>query len=261
MNAHISRRTVAKGVAWSVPAITAASAAPAFAASPCVGGCYTMNWGDWAMGTSVDGQTGQTVSTDAACSSSLTVQIDVDMSGTASTLNANTVTGSSGKYNSTYNGKVGYLGEQNGYVGTNAWNIRGVSDADPGMVLNIGSNTKTTVTFRFSQAVSSVELDILDITRITDTTNSNRYHCQDTVSFSHDVRVTGDMNSANVVSGATLRAGEPFHRTARYPSLPDRPVSNTFAATGSITTFNVTYSAPVADGWQFIALGDPRFCL
>ncbi|MDO5700260.1 MAG: hypothetical protein Q4P36_02170 [Bowdeniella nasicola] len=37
MNANVSRRAVAKGIAWTVPVITCAGAAPALAASPLLG--------------------------------------------------------------------------------------------------------------------------------------------------------------------------------------------------------------------------------
>ncbi|WP_374928794.1 hypothetical protein [Kytococcus sedentarius] len=40
-------------------------------------------------------------------------------------------------------------------------------------------------------------------------------------------------------------------------------MKNTFTTTGAggFTTFTLSYSAPTADGWQFIALGDLRVCV
>lgn len=39
-----TRRTLVRGAAWSVPVISVAAAAPAFAASPCDVSTYTLNW-------------------------------------------------------------------------------------------------------------------------------------------------------------------------------------------------------------------------
>ncbi|CAB4937741.1 unannotated protein [freshwater metagenome] len=58
-----SRRNVVRGAAWSVPVIAVATAAPAFAASPCDVNSYTL---DWSGGTSASGLTSYTPPTNPA---------------------------------------------------------------------------------------------------------------------------------------------------------------------------------------------------
>lgn len=88
-------------------------------------------------------------------------------------------TDSTGKWNSKYNLKVEWHGGQNYYPD---YAIPSLSATNPGLVLDIGYNTTTTVTFTFAQPVSSVALDIYDISRSINSDTLLRY--TDTVSFS-----------------------------------------------------------------------------
>lgn len=158
-----------------------------------------------------------------------------------------------GKYDSKYNQTIEYRGGQNFYPD---YRVPALSSTNPGLILNIGHTTTSTVTFTFSRPVSSVALDIYDISRSTNSERRLRY--TDTVSFSQPVAVTGTMNSANASS---LAAGQTFYRTNAYTS--ETSIENTFTTTTTapMSSFTVTYTAPVSRGWQFIALGGMTICL
>lgn len=254
----ISRRTLAKGAAWSVPVIAASAAAPAYAASPCDGACYTYDLGQHAAGTDANGLTG--TATSSTCNRNTVVTTTLNKGGTPGTVSG--TTGSSGKYSSTYNGKIDYRAEQTAWPANDPYPISGLSATDPGLVLNTGYNTTTTVTFRFPAPVTSASLTILDITRSNSTTGSNSYRYTDTVTIDQPWTTTGDMTSASGTSGA---AGATFSRTAAYESSRTKTVSNTMSTnvTGgtTFTELTLTYTAPISSGWQFIAIPDLRFCL
>lgn len=253
-DAKLSRRTLAKGAAWSVPVIAASAAAPAYAASPCEGACYTYDYGQHAVGTSANGLTG--TATSSVCSRNTKMTTTLNMGGTPGTVSG--ITASTGKYSSTFNGKIDYRGEQANYPASNAYKLPGVSAADPGLILNIGSNTTTTVTFTFPAAVKSASVTILDITRSNNTINGNAFRYIDTVTMNQPWTMTGNMTSASRTSGA---AGQTFSRTAQLES--STPLSNVMStnSTGSFTSLTLSYSAPTTAGWQFIAIPQLTFCL
>lgn len=254
-----SRRTIVKGVAWSVPTLALAAAAPSFAISgPCAGICYTMTWPTSLLGKPANGQVILASPKDPKCTQGAAVTTSVTMTGTGTTVNSTTAFNSTGLYNTRFNGVIDYRGEQAGYYGSGAFPIAGVSASSPGLVLNIGTGTTTSVTFTFPKAVTSASLQIYDITRSINTVSGNSYRYQDTVSFSQPVSVSGTMTSANA---STLAAGATFYRTGKYESTTT-PIVNTFTtrSTTSFTSFTVNYTAPVSQGWQFIALGPLTFC-
>ncbi|WP_374928793.1 hypothetical protein [Kytococcus sedentarius] len=159
-----SRRAIAKGAAWTVPAIAMATAAPAVAASTCAG-CHTMEWSQFALGETPT--TGTTTPSDVECATPFPVTIKTSATGNPGTVNPRTNTASTGFYSEAFNMKVGYQGEQAGRDLSRPFSIAGVSAEAPGLILNIGHNTTTKVEFTFPAPVSSVSLDVYDFTRST----------------------------------------------------------------------------------------------
>lgn len=251
-DAKLTRRTLAKGAAWSVPVIAASAAAPAYAASPCDGACYTYDYGQHAVGTSANGLTG--TATSSVCSRNTKMTTTLNMGGTPGTVT--NMDASTGKYSSKFNGKIDHRGEQVGYPASRPYNLPGVSATDPGLILNIGSGTTTTVTFTFPAPVKSASVTILDITRSNSSASAYRY--TDTVTLDQPWTMTGTNTSASRTSGA---AGQTYYRTAQLES--STPMTNVMStsSTGSITTLTLSYSATASYGWQFIAIPQLTFCL
>ncbi|MEX5275292.1 hypothetical protein RF638_15300 [Kocuria sp. CPCC 205235] len=253
----LSRRTLAKGAAWSVPVIAAAASAPAYAVSPtCKGLCYKAEFTSADQGklASEVVLTGTPVM--PGCNQPpITVSMTLNMGGTAGGASSKTVGPATNKYSSAFNGKIGYQGEQNDYAASSPYKIGGLSPTDPGLVLNIGYNTTTTVTFNFSEPVSSASLEIFDITRSNNTNTNYRY--TDTVTINQPWTMSGDMSYANRTSGA---AGETFSRTTKYNTTPIVRNVMTTRATSPFSSLTFTYSAPVSYGWQFIAIDELTFC-
>jgi hypothetical protein len=63
MSNTITRRTLARGAAWAVPAVTVAAAAPAYATSPATNGPMTFSWqgGTWSPKGSTSSLTGDVI--------------------------------------------------------------------------------------------------------------------------------------------------------------------------------------------------------
>lgn len=255
-NAPISRRTIARGAAWAAPAVVAASALPAFAVSPCKG-CYSYNWSSADLGklASEVVMVGQ-LDTGVACATPPTASISLDMGGTPGA-STSCSTDPPGLYSKAFNGRIGYQGEQNGYPASKPYTIPPLSATNPGLILNIGHETATSVTWTFSQPVDSVAVDIYDISRGTRTDYSSTWRYTDTVAFNQPVKATGDTTYAN---RTTMAAGETFYRTRSYTSGTTMLTTFTTTNTSPISSLTLTYSAPEYQGWQFIAVGKIRTC-
>lgn len=253
----ISRRRIATGLAWSVPAVVVATATPALAMSPCKG-CHTLQWNQFAVGTDVNGRVATTVADGEPCPNPPTVALAVTKGGSAGTVNAQTRTSSEGLYSAAFNGKVDYRGEQNDYpAGSRPFEISGTSASDPGLILNIGYRTTTTVTFSFPVEVNRLSFDIHDITRSNHSNDHFKY--TDTVSTSTAVTLTGtSTRTLNRTSGTG-----PFNRTvAETSSETDaKTIRFTQSTDEPLTSFTLTYTAPREDGWQFIVIDDLHFCI
>lgn len=252
-----SRRTVAKGAAWLVPTVAVASAAPAFAVSGPCEGCYTMNWSQYPLRTTVNGQTFTTSGT--PCAEPPTASVSVNRGGTGSAASNTSNVSGSGRYSSYFNGVIDYRGEQNGNAAPNGYTIPGMSQSNLGLVLNIGSGVTTSVTFTFNEPISSLELPIYDISRSNRTTGSNTYRYIDEVAFSQPTTASGVTTSLNRTSAA---AGQKYFRNAQVESSTGNLLL-TFSttSTSSFDSFTVTYTNGTTSGWQFIALGNPSFCV
>ena len=255
----LSRRTLAKGIAWSTPVIMASALAPAYAVSGPVRGCYDYSFSRFAVGTDANGLTGTANSQGNAPSTTVTTR--VVRGGTAGAVDPRTVGLSTGKYSSKFNGKIDYRGEQIGYpASTSPYPISGLTQASPGLVLNIGYNTTTRVTFEFPVPLTSASITILDITRSNSSLSSGAYRYADTVTIDQPWVMTGDLTSANATSGA---AGVTFSRSREYASSQTKTVRNVMSTktTSRFSSLTFTYTAPVSGGWEFLAIPSISFCV
>ncbi|MDO5633329.1 MAG: hypothetical protein Q4G34_00435 [Micrococcus sp.] len=251
------------------------AAAPAYAASPCAEGCFELRWDQFEQGTRVDGETATTVNTaGVACGAPVTAAISVNMGGSPGTAAGSVQSSqcSTDRYSSTFNGVVDHRGEQNGNpAATRPYDLtRPGPPANPrpsnvdglGLMLNIGHNTTTSVTFTLSQPVSSLAIKVNDITsNPTQTFPGLNY--RDHVSFSQPTTVSGTPDGMYAPSATELAAGQEFYRTALINSSRG-DVKNTFTTAPGIapfSTFTVSYRAPDRCGWQFLQLGNLTVCL
>lgn len=254
---RISRRTLAKGTAWMVPTVAVAAAAPAFAVSGPCSGCYEMSWGQHGTGIRVGGQTFST--TGEPCAEPPTATVAVNRGGTAGSVSGTNA--STGLHSRTFNGVIDYRGEQVGYPANTPFPIAGVSAANPGLILNIGHSTTTTVTLTFSRPISSAVFPVHDLTRSTNTQSSNAYRYTDTLAFDQPTEVSGA--STSTLNRSTAPAGQSYSRTGHVESsrTDSRLVTFTTTSTSSFSSITLTYSAPQSSGWQFIALGNLSLCV
>lgn len=254
----LSRRTLAKGAAWSIPVIAAAASAPAYAVSPaCQGLCYTGDFSSADLGKLASDVVLTGTPEMPGCNQPpITVSMTLNMGG-APGASTSYSTDPTGLYSRAFNGKIEYRGEQNGYPATKPYEMPGLSATNPGLILNIGHDTETSVTFTFSEPVSSASIDILDISRGTRTDYSSTWRYTDTVTMNQPWVMSGDLSYANRTSGA---AGETFYRTRSYTSGSVMRNTMTTRATSEFSSLTFTYSAPEYQGWQFIAIEDLKFC-
>ncbi len=265
----VARRTLTRSVAWATPAVVLAAPVAAYAASPTAACCYTMSWGTTRKSTLSPGSTFTASSSQDACGSvaprpaaSCAAQsISVLTTPTGQPGGVTTAqTCSTGLYSSTYHGKVGYQAEYVNYPANDPFVILGPTASSPGLVLNIGTGTNTTVRFTFPAAVTCATLLIWDVSRIVDSARPP-YEYTDEVTLDKPWTMSGNLGSANRTSGA---AGVYFSRTAQfYADNSTGPIVNYMSTTSttSFTTLTLTYRAADPCGWQFIALGPMSYCL
>lgn len=279
-----SRRTVVKGVAWAVPAVTLATRIPAFAAS----GLCTFTTPAY---TSSNTSGGKQVSSLTATNGTSTVTISVATSGTNITYTPSIPSGSA-NYNMT--------------LGQNVWagNYRctwGAASLNPiqdsyGLILNQaasytatacstghwiknGASSSTpatpsqTLTFTFTDAQgktinpTNVSIAVEDITAVT--TNSNALgNYYDAVYFSSAAGSSmpaqisypsGSASSSNKLTGSGTSA-DPYRRSDPANAASDQYANNkqywhdVFTFSSFPSGSHMTYTDYGYGGWQYIAI-------
>lgn len=253
----ITRRSLALGAAWAVPAVAFAGAAPAFAASM-TSGCFVLDWSALGEGTPVhgarpsltpvDGQPGELF---ASISIANTVEDGRALQPGAPTSHHLWVCSEdSQRYSERYHGKVGTVAERYQFHGT----IPGLTA--PGLVLNLSAYGIATVTFAFSQPVSSVTVPTRDLSRNQQLYNE-RDHSDDRLSFDQPTQVSGDVRQL-VDPDAVRPAGYWYHRNivgangmlTEFTTVADEPFS----------TFTLAFRAHGVCGWHHLALENMTVC-
>jgi hypothetical protein len=244
--ARPSRRTVVRTAAWSVPVISVATAAPAFAASPCSDTySYLLDWGVTPYVAPSATSVNKGVATVPASAGggpgaqSITVTLQSTFQGTATTYDGNlTVLATTG-------------------IGGLVPSQRGVAVRS---TTNGGIANTQTVTITFGRAVSNLSFSVVDIDRAA---NFN-----DRVSFSP---LPSSYTRAATVGGVgALSATETSASTGAFrytgsvntgldDTSPDGVVTINYAGGPAFTTFQLIYWSSLAPGPQGILLSDFSF--
>lgn len=177
-SAGVSRRTVAQGLGWSVPAVAAATAAPAFAAS--ADACLSFDWAT----TPVDSASTQTITAATASGETMNVQVSASASGPY-----NWGDGNYGQYTFATAGGGVFLG---------TWAVPGTTQAER----NAGG-MQVTMAFP-ANATGPISFTLGDITAATSGTDSVG---ADTYVDAVQVTNNGAVVSPTGTSGANLSGG------------------------------------------------------
>lgn len=251
-----SRRTVVRGAAWSVPVVSMAATAPAFAASACIprSADWRLDWGttDWAVSKpSLDGvHTGVATIDGPSNSTPIVVTFTSTMvrSSAASrradeNLTVSTVT------------NVGGLG-----AAERALNI----SHDTGIVAGRG-NYRQEVAIKFNRAITNLAFTVTDIDSQAAAQNLT---WSDRVAFSPDISTYAAPTGSEVVGrgrfeGETATNRGPFRRTAseNVGNVGDNSgnVNVNYAARAANSAFTLTFWTETAGGNQRIFLSDFTF--
>ncbi|MDO5633326.1 MAG: hypothetical protein Q4G34_00420 [Micrococcus sp.] len=253
----LSRRSVAKGLGWSVPAVAMVSAAPAMAASAPTGICFTLDFNRYSG--SARGQTFYFTSPET------TYQLPMTVTYTQLAGQEFRLRGSGSLSNSNMN--IGYRAFDSG---DNSATLMGMSPSRTGLLLNqYLPGAAANIEFAFGAQVTSVSMDIYDITRVNNTINSNAWRHIDTVSFNQGtVNVSGQTALFNRTSGT---AGTQFFRTGVYETGSNQNVGpanftvSGLAATDLTMRYDNTYTGGTNTSFarrnaEFIAIGNMRVC-
>lgn len=240
-----TRRTLVRGAAWSVPVISIAAAAPAFAASPCVTDfTYALDWGNTAK-TTYSPPTGS----------------GATKVGTASAL-APTGSGAAAvgvTFTSTYSASG--QGAQDRRAGDNLTvpavsGIGGLVPAQQGLLISHDSTSSTRNGFRqevvihFTRAVSGLAFTITDV----DSQNNGWW---DQIELTGTR--TGAYNNGILVGAGT--AGNPWRTISDSNSIPTTSGNGNVAInyTVPVTDITLTFWSTENGGNQLIRLSDFAF--
>lgn len=254
----ISRRTLTRGAAWAVPAIAAAQAAPAFAASRC--GCFILSLPTEGPYTSTSQPRTSTVTGTSTMEGCPNESVSWTLRNQAG--------GNYLRTSSTGHGAVGTVGQDGdgtwktiphlpgggAYVLNQRTGSRSSSNPTPGPAV-------TTITLTFPTQVTSLSFTMYDLSRV-DTNYT------DEVTFNRPVSVTGDNTNLNVGTASTIAvsANTKIYRTqARATSALTG--SQRVVTTGApFSSFSITYSNGVTGksdttNNQFMAFGSFEYCV
>lgn len=271
----ISRRKVAAAALWSVPVVSLAMAAPAYAISP--GQCATMTWTSGTVSGRDAGYTTATYGgsiTAGGSTESVTVRSTMNSGSAAATEYGTAFRSSKGGTNLNF---VTYAaGAQRG-VGFNTDTSQSKQfvvqsgTTQSVLVLNQGTTTtraSQTLTFSFGggQIPKSVSMNIYDITQVPSNPTAGAGRYTDQVIFSGGTVSTGTQGGSPTVSvsGNTLTGTNQSTSTGNYI-----PVTVT-GLTGSSLTLEYRNASTdinssgatgsIVNNVQYIAIGDVRVC-
>ncbi|MEX5274451.1 hypothetical protein RF638_10900 [Kocuria sp. CPCC 205235] len=251
---QISRRSIAKGVAWATPTIIAASAAPAFAASPpdCL---YTVDMSsvNTTSGTQTyvarNQRTGRVLTFTASSTMNGTTGTPVNMTNDMFARGASSSFGSYSTINSSF--------QQNGLMlaqyatGANTCSATRTSSSQTVNFTITDQRTGQTIP---SESIGGGSMTVVDISsQATGVTPANWRQYWDQVTFSSSATRTGGTNTGlNATSGTT------FYVTGNNQVSASTKVTDNFSFTKFPTT--VTYGQRGSYyGVQFIQLRNIQF--
>lgn len=255
-----TRRTLVRGAAWSVPAISIAAAAPAFAASPCDLRTYTLDW---------DGGNATTGTTAWARASY--------QSGKA-TVNAPTGSGSASigvQFSSVWINESGGQARDRRDPAANLTisaetNVGGLNKGRGLYIrhespLDSGRSRRQQITIAFDRPVTGLNFSMSDI----DSSWGNYYDRVELSAVSSSgAAVAYTSTPVSTVTGAGT-AANPFRQTSNDATYdPDRTGGNVGIAftdagaittTGSVSSMTLVFWNSAGDGQQAVYLSDFTF--
>ncbi len=230
---HSSRRAVVRGAAWSVPVVSLAAAAPAFAASPCSDTySYRMDWGT------------STYTKDSVSSATAVAPTTTVTDGAPVTISIA----------SSFAGGTDRRGPENLTVPA-ATNIGNLGAAERGLFLFHSTTAATrdsrqTVVFTFDRTISALAFTFVDVDSATN-------GWLDNVELSGTR--TGSYNAANLTGSGTQAApwrpvgtNTPYATTANSGNV-------SVSYSGSLTSITIDYYSTVAGSTQGLYLSDFTF--
>lgn len=244
-----TRRTVVRGAAWSVPVVAVASAAPAFAASPCdTTYSYRLDWGvtPYTPPASLTVEPNRGVATVPATANGTPGALDVSVTF------ASTVQGTTTRF------------DQNLRV-LSTTGIGGLVPSQQGLALRStgsgGINNTQTVTVTFSRAVTGVSFSVVDLDRAANFNDRVSLNPAPT-SYTRALTVGGvgayaADPLANNNAGAFRYTG--LNGTGLDDTSPDGVVTINYAGGASFTSFQIVYWSTQAPGPQGVLLSDFTF--
>ena len=270
----LTRRKVAAAALWSVPVVSLAMAAPAYAISP--GQCVTMTWTSGTV-TQSSPYTSARYSTSTNSINGESVSVGVNSSftsgGPAGYVDGTMVLVASQSGASNMNFKTYAAGSQQAVGTQGARHAQGTGFSVPSsttssvLVLNQGTYNNTrasqTLTFSFSgsQVPKSVSMNIYDITAVT-TNSTARTQYTDQVAISGGTVTTGTaVGPAVTTSGSSLTGTAPSGNGGGYvpvtvTNLSSSTLSLTYSNPGTVTTGG----GAQLYNTQYIGIGDLKIC-
>lgn len=280
LRSSVSRRSLALGAAWSIPAVIAAAPAASAASSVLCKGCWTLNW-DSSPSPYNNDFTSHTGTTDWTRDGYLTPPTGVNNCGwITSVVSQQRSTGASmGPTPTTRNDTRGDFG-----IGWTPDFSTIATGGVAGLILNQATASAVTraleyVTFEFYTPITSVSFTIYDFTSTTTSGAANNYI--DAVGFDKSTTVTasGDtvggnlrttMNAAAASSQTTNSLTNYVYRAASFPTATTTPTAtngrnvDVTVSLGGATNFKMSYyntgDVRSNSNDQWVVIGDLKVC-
>lgn len=257
MNTQISRRTLAKGAAWSTPVILASASIPAYAASSLI--CQTLSWPTSASSTSKTLTNGSYTVT---VTQSRTAGANSLYNGTSSDM----VAAAAGSQVGTGTANTGTEG--NGYtVGSTTSSVLTLNQRTNGTRAAAAQTLTFTITDSSGKAVTpkSISFNIYDVTGSSGGTNANSYG--DVVTLSNATWQLSNFLGYAESDYTTVSSTQLAMANVRNMSPTNGIViSATATVTPTSNSFSLTYSngnTSTLQAWgnnQYIGIGDITIC-
>ncbi len=247
-----SRRNVVRGAAWSVPVVAVATAAPAFAASPCDAQSYRLNWGNTTGQTVYSKNTSTNVGTASVSGSSGGGAVTVTFSSST----VGTVSRATDNLTVSTETNIGNLGA--GERGLNISHNDGIT---------AGRGNRQVIQIRFDRDVTGLSFSLTDIDSSRTNVGTTRNPIYD--GWYDRVELSGSPTASTVnssVIGAGTNTTESSSASGPWRHVDDDiNVPNAGSSGGNVT---VTYPGTIAANaaitlvyWSAIGGGNQRIFL
>ena len=243
-----TRRTLVRSAAWSVPVVSLAAAAPAFAASPCDPKTYLLDWGTTSYTRTDARNASATVTLAGSAPVTVTfksVSFGANTPDATRNLSVPPNTGTSTTLDPVVNNLGGRTGER-GLMLTHS-------------ASTAGRDNRQEITITFSRAVQGLTFFITDIDRITASPYADRVELTSVPAVAR----TQTLDGITGVGTAPTPASNPWQRAGdeNVPeNSPGAQVQVKYPAGSDVTSLTLTYwNAEGGPQYHRIYLGDLSF--